>query len=396
MKAILFLEHRFRRDAAGNIFSSSNSVNTLLWERYLKQFDTLTVVARVEPVTINISKEYLVTLPDVHFIALPYYVGPIQFVKKYIQIRKIVNDIVKIKGIFICRLPSIIGGMVIGELKKNKTPYVVELVGDPWEVFAPGSIKVSFSFIHRYRSSFALKRMVKGASGVIYVTKRTLQRRYPASSNAISTHASNVILRKQRISPVPKKYSKDPKKDEIYLLAIGSLAQLYKSPDVVVEAISILRNNGLNVRLTWLGDGIFKDEMILLSKHLGVFDFIDFIGNVSTISVEEYLSNTDLFIHVSRTEGLPRAIIEAMASGLPCIGSKVGGIPELLSSEVIISDITPELLAEMITKLLCSETLMNSLARENLGNAYDYELNTLNERRSLVYNSVKNLVLKGQ
>ena len=45
----------------------------------------------------------------------------------------------------------------------------------------------------------------------------------------------------------------------------------------------------------------------------------------------EWLSKYDLYVQPSHTEGLPRALIEAMSVGLPCIGSRVGGIPELLS-----------------------------------------------------------------
>ena len=50
MDATLIIEHRFLKDSQGNVYASSNSVNTLLWERYLEVFDHLTVVARIQNV----------------------------------------------------------------------------------------------------------------------------------------------------------------------------------------------------------------------------------------------------------------------------------------------------------------------------------------------------------
>src|SRR5690554_2311621 len=151
MKATLVIEHRFRRDRDGKVYASSNSVNTMLWERYLEVFDHLTVLARIKEVQEPMGVEYLVSHAGVSFKPIPYYVGPKQFVKKYFKINKILETQVQENHAYICRLPSILGAILIRKLKKKKIPYAVELVGDPWEVFAPGSLKNSLSFIHRYR-----------------------------------------------------------------------------------------------------------------------------------------------------------------------------------------------------------------------------------------------------
>ena len=66
-------------------------------------------------------------------------------------------------------------------------------------------------------------------------------------------------------------------------------------------------------------------------KAKALRDRVRFRGQLTTpVDVRAELDRADLFVLPSRQEGLPRAMIEAMARALPCIGSSVGGIPELL------------------------------------------------------------------
>ena len=69
----------------------------------------------------------------------------------------------------------------------------------------------------------------------------------------------------------------------------------------------------MNCKLTWLGEGKHKEAMRKLASTLHISNDVIFKGNVSRDEVDETLRNTDLFLLVSRTEGLPRALIEAMA-----------------------------------------------------------------------------------
>lgn len=386
MKATLVIEHRFRKDIHGNIYSSSNSVNTSLWERYLAVFESLTVLARIEQVDYKISEDYLVSHNKVTFKGIPYYVGPKEFLKNYFKISRFIGKHIKTNQAYICRLPSIVGNIVIKNLRRKKIPYVVELVGDPWEVFAPGVLKNPFSLLHRYRSFWTLKGKVKWAKGVIYVTEHTLQKRYPSNKEAITTHASNVILKKESISRVPKTLDKKP--ETLKLISIGSLEQLYKSPDIVLQAMNTLAKSGINLKLTWLGDGIHKASMIRLAKSLELENSVDFKGNVPSAMVSKYLDNAHLYIHVSRTEGLPRALIEAMAKGLPCIGSRVGGIPELLDDRALVNKNNVTELVDKIRIFKVDTAFYNDQAAKNLKKAWEFEYESLASRRTKVYKSL--------
>src|SRR5690606_42058407 len=99
------------------------------------------------------------------------------------------------------------------------------------------------------------------------------------------------------------------------------------------RALARLRQIGLDgFRYEIVGGG---DQSYLrkIARKYGVADPVDFLGRITRKEVFQWLDKIDLYIQPSKTEGLPRALIEAMSRGLPCLGTRVGGIPELLTDE---------------------------------------------------------------
>ena len=72
-------------------------------------------------------------------------------------------------------------------------------------------------------------------------------------------------------------------------------------------------------------------RLIALRDHLGLGDRVHFLGHVE--DVPSLLAASDILCHPSLAEGLPNAIVEAMASGVPVVASNVGGIPDAVSHE---------------------------------------------------------------
>ena len=316
-------ETRFVRNGP-NVYCIEASMTNTLWSRYLEVFDEIKVVARVlDDSNATYKTENLSSSDKVSFIDLPYYIGPLAFLKNCIQIRNIMCREMIPNRAYIARMPGILGSMACNILKKRNIPYAVEVVGDPWDVFAPGNFHHVLRPLLRINSFIRLRISVKNANNVLYVTKKTLQKRYPASDNAFNVNVSDVMINKGYCPSFPKVIYND--KTKFNLISIGSLAQMYKSPDVVLKAVKILIDKGFNVNLTWLGEGVFKNDMIEFAKKLGISSNVSFRGNVSAAEVRQNLNDSDIFILASKTEGFPRALIEAMAMGLPCIGSKVGG-----------------------------------------------------------------------
>ena len=383
MKLYFATEARFVR--RNNNYYSLGGFSTELWERYLEHFDKLVVIARVTTDdSIHVDDSMNASCNGVSFIELPYYIGFGGYISNRKSIKSILSEKLKSDGCFICRLPGQIGGTVISVLEKKKIPYSCEVVGNPWDVFVKGSVSHPLRPVIRRISTYNLTRQVKNAEACLYVTQRTLQQMYPVGKGSFSVGVSDVIVRDEVIAKESRILCK---KERYSIISVGSLAQMYKAPDIVLLAMEILKKRGINIHLTWLGDGIFKQDMVNLANKLGVD--ADFKGNVSSDIVYKNLSESDIFLLVSRTEGLPRAVVEAMAHGLPCIGSRVGGIPELLEPSVLVEKENPEALADLIQRLVTDYDFTNEQAKRNLNEALLYKEDRLKELRNQYFEYIK-------
>jgi len=108
---------------------------------------------------------------------------------------------------------------------------------------------------------------------------------------------------------------------------VGSLRGREKGVDIFIKAVKNIENQISHAAV--VGDGALREELIALRDSLGLAGKIDFVGNVE--NVNEYLSNSRLFVLPSRWEGFGLAIIEAMAARVPVIASDIGGIPEIVT-----------------------------------------------------------------
>jgi glycosyltransferase involved in cell wall biosynthesis len=171
---------------------------------------------------------------------------------------------------------------------------------------------------------------------------------------------------------------------------VGTLAQLYKAPDVLLEAIRIAVNGGIEIDLTIVGDGQHRPKLEQASREMGVGQVVHFLGHLPAgDSVRQQLDAADLFILPSRQEGLPRAMIEAMARALPCIGTKVGGIPELLEPEDLVEPNDAAALAAKIVEVIKNPERLSQMSARNLTKANEFRDETLQERRTEFYAHIR-------
>lgn len=373
----------------GTVYAPSG-FTMALWDRYLSKFDSIRVFARVRVSQQEPIGHYTPIVSEkVHFVALPYYEGAKDFLKNRMRIKEAIKRNVMLGEAYLCRVPGTVSGLAAQILHECHVPYGLEVVGDPYESLSKAALNNNWlSPIYQIRGRRRLKKIAWRSSASLYVTNHILQDLYPSKSNVFSTHASNVMLRDEHYISHPKSYDDGISQRQIRLLAVGTLAQLYKAPDIVLKAIALLKKKNYDLFLTWFGGGQFKEPMEALAEKLGISANVRFAGSVSQEVIREEFMKTDIFVHASRAEGLPRAVIEAMAYGLPCIGTRVAGIPELLSETSIVLPNDVQMIADKIEYFVNHSEYMNKEAAKNFEEAKEYHNDILTERRLAFYDEL--------
>jgi len=384
MDLVVVLEQRFERTPSG--VWSHGAFDYLFWNRYLHVFDRVRIVARVRDLKTPSPGAIKSSGPGISFSEIPYYKGPLQYATRSRAVRRALRNCVQPGDAVILRVPSQLAITIAPVLNHDEHPYAVEVVGNPHDVFAPGGVKHPLRPFFRWWFSRELRRQCKGAAAAAYVTESTLQRQYPCPGYV--THYSSITLDDDGFVKGPRSF--EPTKQQHHLILVGSLDQLYKGPDLLIEAVRALVAHGRDLYLTIVGDGSYRPLLEQQVVDAGLVDRVRFTGVLPAGSaVRDALDRADVFVLPSRTEGLPRAMIEAMARGLPCIGTAVGGIPELLPADDLVPTSDAVALASRIDEVITNPARMRAMSERNLATARDYHSDVLSERRLAFYTHLR-------
>ncbi len=385
MRVIVSLEHHFDRTPDGVVWTQTQFPYRF-WQRYLEVFDQVRVVARVRNAPRAAPDWQRADGRHVSFAAIPEYLGPRQYLMRFRQIRAAARSAIGADDAVILRVSSQIASLLYPLLRRDGRPYGVEVVSDPYDVFAPGSVRHPLRPFFRWLFPRRLRQHCAGAVAACYVTEQALQRRYPCPSFSVA--ASDVELPDEAIVPAPR--SLRASGAACRLIFVGTLGQLYKAPDVLIDAVALCVRDGVDLTLTLLGDGKHRVELEARAHALGIADRVTFRGQVTAgAAVRAELDAADLFVLPSRQEGMPRAMIEAMARALPCIGSTVGGIPELLPPEDLAPPGDVAALAQVIREMVASPERMAHASARNLERARAFAESRLRAQRLAFFQRVR-------
>lgn len=118
--------------------------------------------------------------------------------------------------------------------------------------------------------------------------------------------------------------------DAIVLMAVGSLKPI-KGGDVLLRAAAPVIRKDPRVRLVLVGEGPDRAALVSLAAELGVSDRVTLLGLRD--DVDALLRAADALVLASRTEAFPTVVLEAMATGLPVVATRVGGVPEMVEPD---------------------------------------------------------------
>ena len=321
------------RDQYGNYYGVA--LNERMFSRYYLITRTLTVAIRTELKSDdNVKGLSKINLDNFQVVSCPNLSSLKGMLFGRFKLESILYDHINNVDFLIIRLPSLIGILSIEIARKMNKPFLIELVGCPWDAYWNHSWKGKLiAPFMRY----ATKKAVKNAPYVVYVTNEFLQHRYPTTGRTIG--CSNVALPTLDESVLDARLHKIKQTTKNKPIVLGTTAAVdvrYKGQEYVIQAIAELNKQGYNFEYRLVGGGD-KARLQSIAEKYSVADKVIFEGSIPHERIFDYLDDIDIYVQPSKTEGLPRALIEAMSRGCPCIGSNAGGIPELLDNAYIFS-----------------------------------------------------------
>ncbi len=130
----------------------------------------------------------------------------------------------------------------------------------------------------------------------------------------------------QMFSPPP---SNQRETGTLNILCVGRL-NAAKGIHLLLEAVAALQQEFDSLRLTLVGDGEERVSLQALTESLGIGDRVTFAGAVNQENILPYYYQADILCLPSFAEGVPVVLMEAMAMEIPCVASRITGIPELI------------------------------------------------------------------
>ena len=388
MKALVVADAHLYKTPDGAVWTEA-IYDYDFWKRYLEVFDSISVAARMSYVDYLDVRGYLRSDGEnVIFKPMPMARRAKEYVTKFFSFVLSAKTAVKDEKCAIIRLPSFTGLFLYRAVKKKGIPFVVEIVADP-SIVKNGLISVLL--VNQ------LKKAAQTANGVAYVTRNALQRNYPSfaslygeSQKHFEEYYSSIKLSREYIGQ-PKHFASNI--DSLSLVHTSNvISHDEKGHSVVINVVYKLVTSGYNVTATFIGDGSLVEHFQSMAKSLGLEKNIIFVGRLkSSDEVRNELIKHDVFIFPSKSEGLPRAVIEAMAVGLPCLSTPVGGIPELISDDYLFDPMDIDGFTDAIKHFFDCPEEMERLSEENIERAKEYESSRLQSRRNIFFQKLKKL-----
>ncbi len=169
--------------------------------------------------------------------------------------------------------------------------------------------------------------------------------------------------------------------DRFVFMYVGRLSPVKDLP-TLLQAFAELPAAIRQVALLYLvGDGVERHPLEVLAAELGIEAAVTFLGAKSDVT--DLLAAADAFVMSSLSEGLPMALLEAMAAGLPCVATAVGGIPSLLGEDagITVPPSSPRQLSAAMGAVATSATLRQSLSGNALRTVLrSYDLDSIAEQ----------------
>ena len=360
----------FTRPAYGNAF----------WEKYLEFFSTIHIMGIKLRSKSNKIGLIPITNDKITVELIPENIHP-KDLKYDGIIKRALDERIKKAEAIILKPDSRKGIMAIALAEKYKVPYMIEMTGDFYSHLRTQDnplIRV-YSHILYYQ----VHRAIRNCEFGLYVTKEYLQRIYPIKGEQCG--CSDVIIPDPSSEALSQRIKRinDSRKNNCFKLGlVGGYRNKRKGIDTAIKALRLVATCKLELHI--LGSGTEEDRIrwYEYAEKNGVKDKLFFDGSLlSSSEVLSWYDSIDIIILPSRSEGLPRCIVEAQSRGCPCITSNVCGLPELVDISWTHDQGDYSRLADLIIEMTSDESQMKKAAETNFKRSKGYTKDLLEKTR---------------
>lgn len=374
MKKMLYIENVASIDALNFYKSAAIAAQNLGLEFHL----AYNAQDRNEEKINSLKENYGVHFHQVDFIRAPY--NPKNY-KAYKQVCRLINDF-SIDYIH-CNTPigGVIGRLAGSKCKVKKIIYQAHgfhfyknapirnwIIYYPIEKLLAKKTDVLIT-INKEDYQLANKKLKLRNNGKIYYVP------------GVGIDLESYQIKKIKSEKLRQKFNL--KLNDFIILVVGRLEK-NKNCQTIIKAFK--KANLQNSKLIFCGDGEEKDRLIKLSKQLEIQDKILFLGNRK--DVNEIYHMVDCFVLASFREGLSRSIMEAMASGLPCIVSNIRGNEDLIVKKkggYLFECDDVNKLAEHLTELASDIELRKRMSLFNLKIINNFDISRVVKKTETIY-----------
>jgi phosphatidylinositol alpha-1,6-mannosyltransferase len=269
---------------------------------------------------------------NVRLFPLPYFPGPKQFIPLVPRVSRLLRDWVGQCDVINLRVPTPAGYFAYRQARRARKPVFLLVVGD-YEALVPhlgyrGTKRVLFSLYVRFEE-WALRRMI--ATSLTFTNGRALYDKHAADGARVHETKTST-LRVDDIAARPDTCGASPVR-VLTVSRIDPRKGLRMLPAVVAALVAEGRDVTLDIVGPSIGQPGDEEQRALLAdaKRLGVAARVRLRGAVPLDRLIAEYRNYDIFVLPTRPgEGIPRVLLEAMASGTPVVTTRVSGIASLV------------------------------------------------------------------
>jgi N-acetyl-alpha-D-glucosaminyl L-malate synthase BshA len=178
--------------------------------------------------------------------------------------------------------------------------------------------------------------------------------------------------------------------NEKIIISVGRLHPI-KGHKYLIESLKTICKQHKDVQLILVGDGEEKYSLELLVEKLDLGAKVKFVGAIKNEDIPKYMAASDIFVLPSLSESFGIVNLEAMASGLPIVASKVGGVPEIVidgENGFLVEPESPKEIAEKVTILLEDDELRKRISIHNKTCSGEYEWDNVVKKLEEIYKIV--------